>query len=310
MSFLPFPPSTSRPERRPVTAAALATAPSRRPRRWRAAVLGAGLVAAAVVGAPAGRAGPAPGPTLAVEDTMYAEVPEVLVRAPRVTLDEILDRVARGEARRDSLLHDVAFTATIRVVRDPTGDRGPQLVEERVLRVYRKKPGRVRTVPLRSWQLQPPRRTQTDYWFSSSTGEEIVDFAFRPEARRDYRYRIVGRDLLGDHLVYRITFEPRSLLGGEPGGVVWVDTRDFVIVRQELEFARSPAPLLVRGIDRAVIERRHVDGHWMLRRVIARARFTVPVPRYGRSLDIAIHYDDYAINEGIDDALFTPGARP
>jgi hypothetical protein len=46
----------------------------------------------------------------------------------------------------------------------------------------------------------------------------------RPEARKDFRYRIVGRDLLGDHLVYRIAFEPRSLIGAtEPGGLVWVD---------------------------------------------------------------------------------------
>src|SRR5437867_2555507 len=40
---------------------------------------------------------PAParsGPTMAREDTMHTEVPEVLVAAPRVTLDEILDRVA------------------------------------------------------------------------------------------------------------------------------------------------------------------------------------------------------------------------
>ena len=47
-----------------------------------------------------------PGPTLAREDTLHTEVPEVLVRAPRVTLAEILDRVARGEARRESLLTD------------------------------------------------------------------------------------------------------------------------------------------------------------------------------------------------------------
>ena len=54
------------------------------------------LFALLVATAPAG----AQGPTLAVEDTMHTAVPEVLVRAPRVTLDEILDRVARGEKRR------------------------------------------------------------------------------------------------------------------------------------------------------------------------------------------------------------------
>ena len=63
----------------------------------------------------------AQGPTLATEDTMRTDVSTVLVKAPRVTLEEILDRVARGEARRDSLLHDQSFTATLRVMRDTEG---------------------------------------------------------------------------------------------------------------------------------------------------------------------------------------------
>jgi hypothetical protein len=138
----------------------------------------------------------------------------------------------------------------------------------------------------------------------------VVNFAFRPESRRDFRYRIVGRDLLGDHLVYRIAFEPRSLVrGDDPGGIVWVDTRDFVIVRQELDFSRSPVPLLLQGIDRAVIERRQVDGHWVLHRVLMRAAFTIPIPRYGRTLDMAMAFDDYAINHGIADSLFAAKPR-
>jgi len=248
---------------------------------------------------------PGPGPTLAVEDTMHTELPEVLVSAPRVTLDEILDRVARGEARRDSLLQDVAFTATLRVVRGTSGDRGPQLLVETVSRVYKKKPDKVRTVTLRHWEFKSKKKEVTEMTFSPGMEEEIVNFAFRPEARRDFRYRIVGRDLLGDHVVYRIAFEPRSLVsGGDPGGLVWIDTRDFVIVRQELEFARSPAPLVLKGVDRAVIERRQVDGHWVLHRLLLRAQFTLPVPRLGRSFDIAMAFDDYAINRGIDDAIF------
>src|SRR5262249_10368906 len=160
---------------------------------------------------------------------------------------------------------------------------------------------------LRHWEAKPSKNPD-EMRFNASTEEEVVNFAFRPEARKDYRYRIVGRDLLGDHLIYRIAFEPRSLLGaGEPGGTVWVDTRDFVIVPQELEFSRSPAPLVLKGVDRAVIERQQVDGHWVLRRLLMRAQFTLPIPRFGRSFDIAIAFDDYRINQGIDDAVFAKG---
>src|SRR5258706_1330937 len=101
------------------------------------------LVILAVVPALRGTAAtPSPGPTLAREDTMYTSVPEVLVRAPRVTLDEILDRIARGERRRDSLLVDESFIATIRVMHAPDDHTPATLLEESVVQVYRRKPNK------------------------------------------------------------------------------------------------------------------------------------------------------------------------
>jgi hypothetical protein len=250
-----------------------------------------------------------PGPTLAREDTMHTEVPEVLVRAPRVTLDEILDRVARGEARRDSSIRDQAFTATLRVVRAAQGGQPASVIEERVFRVYRKKPNHVRSVLLREWKSKPDKHVMFQVNFRGSTSEEIVNFAFRPEARREYKYRIMGRDLRGDHLVYRIAFEPRSPLDpSEPSGLVWIDTNDFVIVRQEVSFKRSPAPLFIRGIERMVIERQRSEGHWVLSRILMRAQATIPMPRLGRAFDFSLHYDEYAINAGMPDSLFAPAA--
>lgn len=258
----------------------------------------------------------APGPTVAVEDTMHTAVPEVLVRAPRVTLAEILDRVARGEARRDSLLNDESFRAVIRLVANQAGPaKQPELESETVVRVYKKRPDRARSVTLRQWERHPDKKAKdgeqhVNVRFRSDMSEEIVNFAFRPEARRDYRYRIVGRDLAGNHLIYRIAFEPRSPLDPErPSGIVWVDTNEFVIVRQEVDFTRSPVPILVKGIHRMVIERTRIDSYWVLQRVMLRAELTIPVPKVGRSFDIGIAYDDYTINTGLPDSLFAGKAR-
>lgn len=241
---------------------------------------------------------------------MRTSVPEVLVRAPRVTLAEILDRVGRGETRRDSLIRDQSFTSTIRVVRDVIGKRSPQLFEESVWKVFRKKPDKVRALKVRDWSAikskDKDEEKNVEVNFSPGMSEEIVNFAFRPEARRDYRYRIVERNIAGDHLIYRIHFEPVSLLDPTaPSGEVWIDTNDFVIVREELSLRQSPVPILIKGLHRMVIERQRVDGHWVLKRVLMRGEFTLPIPKFGRSFDFGIVYSDYKINAGLPDSLFT-----
>lgn len=254
------------------------------------------------------------GPTLAVEDTMRTEVSEVLVKAPRVTLEEILDRVAIGEARREARIQDQSYVATVRIVRDVTGRRGPELLVETVSQIYKKRPGKVRAVLLRHYEKPDPKGKDddddVDAEYGPGMGEDIVRFAFRPEARRTYKYRIVGRELLGDHLIYRIAFEPRSALAVyEPSGEVWVNTREFVIVRQELTFKESPVPLFLKGIRRATIERVKVGEHWVLSRALARIEATVPLPKVGRAFDFGLQYEHYVINQGLPDSLFAGEPR-
>jgi len=270
----------------------------------------AALLATAPATGAAGRPAASSVPTMAVEDTMRTEVPEVLVRAPRVTLDEILSRVARGEARRESLMTDQTFTVTIRVVgrvEDPK--KPPKLLVENVVRVYKKRPGKVRSVLLRNYRPKPDKKgDDPDIQIRTGMDEEIVNFAFRPEARRDFQYHIAGRDVLGNHLIYRIAFEPRSALDPTiPSGLVWVDTNEFVIVRQEVRFDRSPIPLFLKEINRMVIERQRVEDHWVLKRVLLRAETSIPFPQIGRTFDFGIFYDDYAVNTGLPDSLFAAG---
>jgi hypothetical protein len=271
------------------------------------------LVPASPVRATAADQRPGPGPALAVEDTMHTEVPPVFVAAPRVTLDEILDRVARGEARRDSMVVDERFLITVRVVGHTGEGQKPQLLEESVTQTWKRRPGDSRTVELKHWYLHPPKKSAVQVGVSvkrdDDMGEDIVNFAFQPSSRRDFKFRIEGRQVLGDHLIYRLAFEPRSPLALElPGGTVWVDTRDYVIVRQEITFRQSPIPLFLRGIRRLVVERTKVGDVWVLSRVLARIETTLPFPRFGRSFDFGLQFTDYALNTGLPDSLFViPG---
>lgn len=274
-----------------------------------AGVVLAATIASAVI-APA--AAQTQGPTVAREDTMRTEVSEVLVRAPRVTLDEILDRVARGEARRESLIVDQQFTATFRLVR-PAAGKGDsaETLSERVMRVYKKKPNLARTVMLRDYVRKRRRGdAEVNVNFRGGMDEEIVNFAFRPEVRRDFRYRIVGRDFVGGHLIYRIEFSPKSPLDRtQPSGLVWVNTNEFVIVRQEVKFDRSPVPLFIKNVERMVIERRKYGEHWVLSRAMIRVASSIKLPKLGKGFDFSLRFDDYVMNAGIDDAIFRDGTR-
>jgi len=249
------------------------------------------------------------GAALAVEDTMHTEVPEVLVRAPRVTLSEILDRVAAGEARRDSLLQDQSYLLTVRTVGHAADGKQPRLVEESVSRVWQRKPDQTRSMELRHWYAKPPKdkdpKPTVEVESGDGMGEDIVNFAFQPSARREFKYHIAGREILGDHVIYRIAFEPRSGLDVyKPCGEVWVDTRDYVILRQEISFRQSPVPLFLRSLDRLVVERQQVGDFWVLARLLARLRTTIPLPKYGSSFDLAVQFTDYTVNTGLPDSIF------
>lgn len=263
---------------------------------------------------------PTGGPTLAVEDTMHTDVAEVLVRAPRVTLDEILDRVARGEARRDSLLKDQSFLSTMRLLGDTDGKKQPRLLVETVSKVYKRKPHDARVISLRhyEWKPKPDKDGKPDSGdgddddadISPGMGEEIVNFAFRPENRRNFRFTIEDRKLLGDHLLYTLRFEPRAALAAyEPSGRVWVDTKDFVILRQEISFRQSPVPLVLKSIKHMVVERTRAGEFWVLSRMLVRIEFTVPLPRVGRAVDLALTQTDYTVNAGLPDSLFAGTRR-
>lgn len=277
-----------------------------------AALLAASL--ALSVGSGRAVADTAHGPTLAVEDTMRTDISEVLVHAPRVTLDEILDRVHRGEMRRDSALRDQSYQMAVRIVRDTDGKKKPVLVQETVDRVYMRKPNQSRTVRLRDWELKPKKDengekkgVRVEMGNDADMSEEIVNFAFRPANRGEFKFRIVGRQLLGDHLIYKIQFEPRSALDQfNPSGLVWVDTHEYVIVRQQLELRQSPVPLFLKGVRGVVIERQRQGDFWVLSRILARMDMTIPIPGFGRSFDFGIQYSDYRINTGLPDSLFAP----
>jgi hypothetical protein len=270
-------------------------------------------------------------PTLAVEDTLrqFLDEPlnEILVTAPRQTLDEILRRVAEGEAHRDSLLQDQAFTLLVRL----SGRRAPddpetksELYAESADRVYQKRPNKERVVRLKEWSKDSEKRKNAKKGsepgvkvsFDADMSESFIAFAFDPKMRARFQFRIEDRKLVGDQVVYLLGFTPRSSLEPLPSGRVWVNTNDFVILREEFAYPdRSPLPLLVQSIDSCVLERTLIDHrYWVVSRILARMTLTDPLLWMGRLaggslpkvVDLALARTDWIINGDIPDSLFAP----
>jgi len=264
------------------------------------------------------------GPIFAVEDTIpvpSALLPVQIVTAPRVTLDEILRRVAEGEVRRDSLLQDQSFTMLAALTYLDAGKGGAPATRrqwESAMQVYRKRPDKVRTVPLRTRS-----EFKDDDGMSVQVGpgmsEELVNFAFQPRARSRFDFRIEERHLVGDRVIYVIGFVPRSKIDPLPTGRAWIDTKEFVIVRQEFWYRdRSPSPMFFKSIDSCVIERTQVDGKWwVLSRILARVQVTSLArfaARLGKeslapTVDFTLSIRDWKVNRGIDDAIFAAKAK-
>ena len=265
-------------------------------------------------------AGSTSGPTLALEDTLnplVATLPEVYVHAPRVTLDEILRRVAEGEARRDSLMQDQSYRLLYQVVYWDVKRSGPartRVKRDYAAQVYKKRPNLYREETLRS-------RGDADVEVSSgsSMDEDLVSFAFEPHQRARFLFHILDRRFTGGHVIYVVSFEPRSRVDLLPEGRVWIDTNEFVIAREEFWYRdRSPAPLFIKSIDSCILERERVDGRWwVLTRLLARVRTTSALRLLGkvarddvpRTIDVVLRRTHWRVNSGLADSFFADGSR-
>jgi len=265
------------------------------------------------------------GPTLAEEDTIpipSALLPVFEVTASRVSLDEILRRVAEGEAHRDSLMLDQSYTLSARIIYLDADEKAPTGAKTRVDyagKVYKKRPDKVREIPLRQRSDFKDQAEGFDMGAAPTMREQIASFAFEPRARARFNFRIDDRRIVAGHVVYVISFKPRSALDGLPEGRAWIDTNDFVIAREEFWYrGNSPAPLFFKRIDSCVVERSKIDGKWwVVTRILARVQVTSMARLFAKmakepltpTIDFVGTQTDWKINQGIDDAIFAGGKK-
>jgi hypothetical protein len=76
---------------------------------------------------------------------------------------------------------------------------------------------------------------------------------------------------VGNHVVYKIHFAPRSSFQALPSGTVWVDFGDFVIRRIEAELTGAvPMPMILKSIPVFKLRRVPKGEHWVVADLYAR----------------------------------------
>lgn len=251
------------------------------------------------------------GVILAFEDTFTFEPDDIdtlLVVADAVTLDEIIEAVGLRLEAEAAAMQDVEFTSLTTVVERKVRSRMGRdyKVTENAARTSFDSEGREHTVQL--WE-----RTRT------VENGEVTDEEVDTEQRRDYgdvqqsmemampfsrssghryRYEVTDRKLVGNSLIYRIDFAPKSRFEALPSGTAWVDYSHWVIRKLDAEMTEVvPFPLFLKGIPRFRISRARHGDYWFTTDVHLEIELhKIPLADLPRLVELRTQLRDIVIN--------------
>jgi len=255
-----------------------------------------------------------PEDTIALAD---AGVDTVRVQAPRLRVSELVRRIGErmeSDYRRLGVLSVTSLSHVDLFWDNPDPARTKREEHIEASRISVDADGEERTASL--WRTV--RKYEGGELVEEETEPEIVeqwqrdvagqamDMPFLLMTAGRYRYEILERVLIGDHLVFKIGFTPRSSF--EPGldGVVWIDYSDLVIRRMEGSVSgTSPVPLLIAAVPRFVWTQRPVGDHWLTDEVYAEITLT-DLPTLPDRVELRARLRDYVLDGEAQDAEATP----
>lgn len=248
---------------------------------------------------------------VAEEDTIpFAEGTSdtVLVSAPRVGIAEIVRRIGRKMERDALTMGEMTYTALTTVVARKHGEDDPDGEDEYTMYEAADRFSHGEGDVVHSARLWSRERKFRDGEVVdekvddevSAEWEQIAgttgDIPFSLLTGDAYDYAVVDRKLIGRHLIYAVSFEPRNRFKALPSGTVWIDWSDFAIQRMEgsLEGA-MPLPLLIKDVPYFRYRQRQVDRYWVPRDLEAKIVLRKVLPRIPAELELRWEAVDFSI---------------
>ena len=126
----------------------------------------------------------------------------------------------------------------------------------------------------------------------------MMAMPFTPGSGDRYRYTITGRELVGNDLIYRIDFVPKSRLEALPSGTVWVDYSHWVIRKLEARMTEVvPFPLFVDAVPVFRMSRERFGEYWFTTDMHLEIDLKkVPLVNNPRVIEVRVQLRDMVIN--------------
>ncbi len=253
--------------------------------------------------------------TLGVPEIDYIYGSWVDVESQRPTLEDILGWCIENEKKRFQNLDEAMFRRRLRTIMlfNPEDPDGEYELHEEVTQVYVQPPDKVIEVRLGQREFKS-KEEETD----SNVGAEIEssnsalsDLPFFFEKLDEYAFEIVERRFLGDRILYRIEFQPRSEFAALPEGNFLIDTGDYQILRAEYQWTENvPYPAFLKAVDKVVIQRRKSGDTWFVESVdVAVALRSIPFMGIPKRIEMEMRVEDMQINPepAIPDSVWSLG---
>lgn len=253
----------------------------------------------------------------AAEDTAripaFFEMSEIRIRADRLRIGDIVRQcIEREEELRARIeTHEYTMLSTAVFSYDGDGEEADrQRVMERADRVFFRKPGEERAVPLRRSTYELVRGERREWAPDPDDGpavqvgyDDLTNLPFYLEDKDDYDFRILSREIVGDRVIYEVRLTPRSDFEIAPEGTIWIDTSTFSILREEFDFGdRVPLPMVIRRIGPYVRERERVGDLWVWKRIVIRVELRGVLQWIDRDVPDAaewvVLFGDHRVNQG------------
>jgi hypothetical protein len=232
----------------------------------------------------------------------------LVVSAERVSIEEVIEAIGKKMEQELYRMDDIAYTTLVtQILRD---DPGMELMnytlEEHASKFHHDRAEGDQMVTLweRKRKYEDGELVEDEIedkveaeWLTAQEGA-MGGMPFAPGGAGRYNYTILDRRNVGNSLIYKVRFEPKSRFEALPTGVVWVDYSNWSIRKAEAEMVETvPFPLFIKSMPAMRISRQRVGDYWFTTEVYILIHLRkVPLLPIPRSVELRVRIQDITIN--------------